>query len=47
MKYTDRKTYETPKLQELGAMKDITENGSESFSDTAQGTDGTAYKVGS
>ena len=33
----DRKTYEEPSLQELGAMKDITENGSQTFSDTFQG----------
>lgn len=43
----DRKTYEEPSLQELGAMKDITENGSQTFSDTFQGQDGTAFDVGS
>lgn len=47
MLHNDRKTYEAPKLQELGAMKDITENGSQAFSDTVQGQDGTAFAVGS
>ena len=28
---TDRKTYETPTLQELGAMKDITELGNQEY----------------
>lgn len=43
----DRKAYEAPSLQELGAMKDITENGSQNFSDTIQGEDGTAFDVAS
>nr|WP_298967725.1 hypothetical protein [uncultured Halomonas sp.] len=47
MLHMDRKTYEVPSLQELGAMKDITENGSQTFSDTFQGQDGTAFDVGS
>jgi hypothetical protein len=40
---TDRKSYEAPTLQELGAMKDITENGNVAGSDTANGQDGTAF----
>lgn len=47
MLHTDRKTYEAPLLQELGAMKDITANGRQAFSDTFQGEDGTAFDVGS
>lgn len=47
MLHMDRKTYEVPSLQELGAMKEITENGNQAFSDTIQGRDGTAFEVGS
>lgn len=44
---TDRKAYEVPMLQELGGMKDITENGSVTNADTFQGQDGTANIPGS
>ncbi|WP_185858970.1 hypothetical protein [Vreelandella nanhaiensis] len=47
MLHTDRKTYNAPKLQELGAMKDITEQGQQMFSDTVQGQDGTAFDIAS
>jgi len=47
MLHTDRKTYNAPSLQELGAMKDITEAGSQNFSDTVNGQDGTAFDVAS
>lgn len=47
MLHTDRKTYNAPSLQELGAMKDITENGSQNFADTVNGEDGTAFEVAS
>lgn len=43
----DRKSYEAPTLQELGAMKDITENGDVTNADTVNGRDGTAYTPGS
>ncbi len=43
MLQTDRKPYEAPMLQELGAMKDITENGNVVSSDAMNGRDGTAY----
>ncbi|WP_175540377.1 hypothetical protein [Halomonas sp. QHL1] len=47
MLHTERKAYETPTLQELGEMKDITENGNQISSDALQGKDGTAFAVGS
>lgn len=47
MLHTERKAYETPTLQELGDMKDITENGNQISSDTIQGRDGTAFSVSS
>ena len=43
----DRKPYDAPALQELGAMNEITENGSQNFSDTFQGQDGTAFDIAS
>jgi hypothetical protein len=43
MVHTDRKIYQAPTLQELGAMKDITENGTVTSSDTFQGRDGTGF----
>tara|TARA_R110002012_G_scaffold58641_5_gene152139 strand:+ start:2478 stop:2624 length:147 start_codon:yes stop_codon:yes gene_type:complete len=43
MLQTERKSYEAPALQELGAMNDITEAGRESNSDTLGGLDGTAF----
>ena len=45
MLHTDRKPYDAPALQELGAMNDITENGSQNFADTFQGQDGTAFDI--
>ncbi|WP_447045806.1 hypothetical protein [Vreelandella sp. H-I2] len=47
MLHTDRKTYHAPSLQELGAMKEITENGSQNFADVVNGEDGTAHDIGS
>lgn len=47
MLHTDRKTYNAPALQELGAMKDITEGGNQSFAESLGGQDGTAFEVGS
>lgn len=47
MLQTDRRSYEAPTLQELGAMKDITEAGNQPFSDTSNGKDGSAFEVGS
>lgn len=47
MQQTDRKSYEAPTLQELGAMNDITENGNVTNSDTVNGRDGTAFPLGS
>ncbi|WP_185856149.1 hypothetical protein [Vreelandella populi] len=47
MLHTDRKTYNAPTLQELGAMKDITEHGQQMFSDEVKGQDGTAYDIAS
>lgn len=47
MLQTDRKSYEAPTLQELGAMNDITENGNVTNADTLNGRDGTAYPPGS
>lgn len=47
MLQTDRKAYEAPTLQELGAMQDITENSNMANADTVNGRDGTAYPPGS
>nr|WP_298967723.1 hypothetical protein [uncultured Halomonas sp.] len=44
---TERKTYEAPMLQELGAMKDITETGDRPNTDTLNGRDGNAFAPGS
>lgn len=45
MLHMDRKPYDAPALQELGAMNEITENGSQNFADTFQGQDGTAFDI--
>lgn len=47
MTNTDRKPYVSPSVQELGALKDITEQGGRPDADTDGGLDGTAYKPGS
>jgi hypothetical protein len=47
MVHTDRKIYQAPTLQELGAMKDITENGNVANADMINGRDGTAFPPGS
>ena len=47
MLQTDRKSYEAPMLQELGAMKDITEQGNVPNADQVNGKDGTAFPPGS
>ena len=47
MLQTDRKSYEAPTLQELGVMKDITEQGNVPNADSPNGLDGTAYVPGS
>ncbi|MFB9868664.1 hypothetical protein [Vreelandella sulfidaeris] len=47
MLQTERKSYEAPTLQELGAMNDITEAGGLPNSDTVNGRDGTAFAPGS
>lgn len=44
---TERKTYEAPKLQELGAMKDITEAGNQPNADEMKGRNNTAFPPGS
>lgn len=44
---TERKTYEAPKLQELGAMKDITEAGDQPNADQMNGRNNTAFPPGS
>lgn len=43
---TERKTYEAPMLQELGAMKDITEAGDQPNADTMGGRNNTAWAPG-
>lgn len=43
----DRKPYVTPSIQELGALKDITEQGERPDADRDGGLDGTAFKPGS
>lgn len=43
----DRKPYVSPSLQELGALKDITEEGGRPDADTEGGQDGSAFKPGS
>jgi len=43
----DRKPYTSPSVQELGALKDITESGERPDADTPQGEDNTAFKPGS
>ncbi|MGY2464143.1 hypothetical protein [Vreelandella sulfidaeris] len=47
MLQTDRKSYEAPTLQELGVMKDITEQGNVPNADSPNGLDGTAFVPGS
>ena len=47
MLQTDRKSYEAPMLQELGAMKDITEQGNVANADQINGRDGSAFLPGS
>ncbi|WP_176475872.1 hypothetical protein [Halomonas salipaludis] len=47
MNQMDRKPYASPSVQELGALKDITEAGGRPDADTAGGEDGTAFKPGS
>lgn len=47
MKNTDLKTYVSPSIQELGALKDITEQGDRPDADRDGGLDGTAFKPGS
>ncbi|MCH4811955.1 hypothetical protein [Vreelandella neptunia] len=44
---TERKTYEAPMLQELGAMKDITEAGDQPNADQMGGRNNTAWAPGS
>ncbi len=46
MLQTDRKSYQAPVLQELGAMSDITEQGNVPNSDSLNGKDGTAFPPG-
>lgn len=47
MLQTDRKSYEAPTLQELGVMKDITEQGNVPNADQQNGLDGSAFAPGS
>ncbi|MDR5906854.1 hypothetical protein [Franzmannia qiaohouensis] len=47
MTQMDRKPYASPSVQELGALKDITESGGLPLADTPGGSDGTANKPGS
>nr|WP_163503639.1 hypothetical protein [Halomonas socia] len=47
MTQMDRKPYASPSVQELGALKDITEGGGMPNADVPGGQDGTANKPGS
>lgn len=43
MQNEKRKPYEAPAIEALGDLKEITQSGSESFSDSMPFTDNTAY----
>lgn len=47
MQQIDRKPYASPSLMELGALKDITEQGNVPNADLPGGLDDTAHKPGS
>lgn len=47
MEQTDRKPYASPFLQELGALKDITEGGNQPSAENHNGRDSSAFVPGS